>query len=535
MLMDRLMVFEYWLDQDGNRYHPMIHQTDGYSLMRRVLDEHGAFGLLHDMGCGKTTTMITLLLELYERGEADSMFVACPSSVVGSWQGECERLNLRAAKRQVVALEDATPAVDCLGLSQASVPKREAALQRKLLERDAIRASGGTVPPLIVACNYESTWRMEGTLRAAHFDIQACDESQKIKAPGSKQSLAMKRIGSLAPLKILMTGTPVPEGGLDWYGQWRFARPELLGTNYGNFKAKYALEFEIQGANGKTFRKVSLNPYTKDELEAKVMPLIHRVSKDEAVDLPPETAVPIQFDLTPRQRRIYDDLVKDSIAFIERSKQDAFDTAFGYDSGMDEIVGDNVLTRMLRLQQICGGYMQVIGRDSVEPCDPKSNPKLAALVDLAETLRDTGKKLVVFHRFTHEGQAIVKALQRLSGKDRPVSIVNGSVSMAQRKPQIEEFQTGNSIFFVGQIQACAEGITLHAASDAALYSMPFSSGVYLQALARIHRIGQTHAVTYHHLLGRQTIDESVYESQMRKREASEDAIDGGWRRYFNGE
>lgn len=546
MVMDRLMIFEYWFDPQGERYHPMTHQVDGYTLMRQGLERVGAFGLLHDMGCGKTTTMITLLLEMHEQGLAQTMFVACPSTVVGSWQRECEQLNLRAAKRQGVALEDAKPVIECLGLSHASVPKREAALQAALLERDARAAAGEQLPPLLVACNYESTWRMEGTLRAAHFDIEACDESQKIKAPGSKQSRAMHRIGKLAPYKVVMTGTPVPEGGLDWYGQWRFALETLLGTRYDNFKAKYALEFEITGSNGKTFRKVQLNPHTKAELEALIMPLVHRVSKAEAVDLPEETPTRIEFELSPKQRKIYDDLVVDSIAFIEREQRlDAFDQALGWaaDMEMDEVIGDNVLTRMLRLQQICGGYMQVHGAKTIQPChvlrkggkDVPVNPKLDALADLAEALRDTNKKLVIFHRFTHEGEAIVRKMQQISGKSTPVAVVNGSVPMAQRKAQVEEFQTGDANFFVGQIQACAEGITLHAASDSALYSMPFSSAVYLQALARIHRIGQQHPVTHHHLIAKRTIDETVYDSQQAKLEASTDAVDGGWGRYFRGE
>ncbi len=510
---------------------PYTHQADGLATLMERLERFSGAGLLHDMGCGKTLTILTLLLAENEGSGIDSqaktMFVACPSSVIGAWENECAGINERHGRN----------VIECLALDHASVAKREAALKRCILERDVRAADGEKLPPLVVATNFEGVWRsgLEATLRLVDFDIKVADESQKIKAPGSKQSMAMHRIGKNGSKNIIMTGTPVPEGGLDWYGQWRFADPSMLGTSYANFKARFALEFEIGGASGKTFRKVSLNPHTKHILEELVMERCHRVSKSDAVDLPPELANPIEFDLSPRQRRIYDDLVRSSLAMIERSGSEYADLDWGegYASEYGEVLGENVLTCMLRLQQITGGFMQVHGEHAVEPADPRANPKLAALADLAETLRDTGNKLVIFHRFTHEGQAIVKLCERLSGK-RPVSIINGAVPARERRGMIEEFQQGDASFFVGQINACAEGITLHAASDTALYSMPFASAVYEQALARVHRIGQTAPVTHHHLLARGTIDESVYETLLRKREAAVDAIDGGWLRYLTG-
>jgi SNF2 family DNA or RNA helicase len=491
-LMQRHLRLDKRVMRDGTSGAPMVHQADGLGCMMQEFEETGSFGLLHDMGCGKTLTMIAALMVLHEDGDARTMLVACPKSVVGSWQKEIEDLNERRGAE----------VVEVLALTQAGVPKREAALQRCLLDRSVRESAGERVPPLIVAVNYESTFRMETMLRAARFDVVAADESQRIKAPGSKQSLAMFRIGKAAKYNVLMTGTPVPEGGLDWYGQWRFADHELFGTNYGNFKARFAIEIECTTKAGTSFRKVTVNPHTKHILESSVMERVHRVSKEEAVDLPEQTNAIIEFDMTTRQRRVYDDLVEDSISFLERHGNDAdMSGEFG------EVVGDNPLTRMLRLQQICGGYVQLDGVEGVVRVDPKKpNPKLAVLVDLAETLRDAGSSLVVFYRFTHEGEAIVEALNRLAGKNSPVSLINGSVSGGDRKGMIDRFQNGDTPFFVGQIQACAEGITLHRAADTALYSMPFASAVYLQALARVHRIGQNQSCNCHHHLLAQALD-----------------------------
>lgn len=523
------------------RITPFVHQANGLACMMERLERFGSFGLLHDMGCGKTLTVLGAFLALHEEGRADSMLVICPSSVVSAWTKESAGILKRGGVE-----------IDVLALDHPSVKRRKRDLEEWLARRDLARRYGGVVLPGIVALNYEGTWRMGAELKAAGFDIDVCDESQRLKAPGSNQSLAMHKIGkapshvlqamtgtamltpfrptTAAPLRVIMTGTPVPEGGLDWYGQFRFLDDRVLGTNHTNFKREFAIEIDCG-----TFRKVVINPHTLPLLESRVMERVHRVSKEEAVDLPEQTHARIEFELDPKARRLYDELVRDSIAFVEAGagNLDFLTQAASMDMGDEsEILGDNVLTRMLRLQQITGGFMQVDGRDSVEPIYPDKNAKLSCLTDLMETLRDANAKLVVFHRFTHEGQAIIKAAERISGKNTPVSYINGQVKSSARGRMIDQFQEGDAWFFVGQIQACAEGITLHAASDGAFYSSPFASAVFQQALARYHRIGQTKPVTHHHLLGLDTIDETILDAQVEKKEVADEIVDGGWQRFL---
>lgn len=540
-LLQRLVRLDLEIGWDGKPYAPMVHQADGLACIMGALETAPGAGLLHDMGCGKTLTMIGLLLARAEEGRAERMFVACPKSVVHAWNVECRKLNAR------VATVGESPRVEFLGLTQRGSGARADVLTESLADRARRRARGEHVAPLIVAMNYESCRLLEKVLRDAEFDIVAADESQKIKGAGTAQSLALYRIGKPAADRVLMTGTPVSEGGLDWYGQWRFAHPQLLGTNWADFKARFAIEVKIeadQETGRKGFRKVSLNPHTKHILEGLVMPLVHRVSKDEALDLPPQFPTVIQFEMAVKQRKIYDDLMKESIALIERREIDMgtwsqLDEEMAVRLAVDAVVGDNVLTRMLRLQQITGGYMQLVDRAGVVPCavDSKGrpiNPKLSALEELMETLRDTGHPLVIFHRFTHEGQAIAELAQRMVGRGKPVSIVNGNVSGANRGHQIDQFQDGDTPFFIGQIQACAEGITLHRAHDSAMYSIPTASAIYQQALSRLHRTGQVHNVTHHHLIATRSVDETMYLSQLKKHDAAIDLTDGAWRRHMTG-
>ncbi len=63
------------------------------------------------------------------------------------------------------------------------------------------------------------------------------------------------------------------------------------------------------------------------------------------------------------------------------------------------------------------------------------------------------------------------------------------------------------------------------------YSVNFNFASYLQARARIHRIGQKNKCTYIHLIVKDTVDDKVIEALSKKEEISKAVVDN-WREYF---
>jgi SNF2 family DNA or RNA helicase len=97
---------------------------------------------------------------------------------------------------------------------------------------------------------------------------------------------------------------------------------------------------------------------------------------------------------------------------------------------------------------------------------------------------------------------------------------------------VEDFQTNpQTTVFLAQIQTAGLGITLHAASIEVFYSMDFNYASYSQALARVHRIGQRHPVTYIHLLVNKSIDEKVLKTLTTKEDLAKSIVDD-WKRVF---
>jgi SWI/SNF-related matrix-associated actin-dependent regulator 1 of chromatin subfamily A len=109
--------------------------------------------------------------------------------------------------------------------------------------------------------------------------------------------------------------------------------------------------------------------------------------------------------------------------------------------------------------------------------------------------RTPGKTLV----FAYHHDVIERLMEALT--DQGVSGFTGSSSLRDRDRAAEKFRDDPSCqFFIGNIEAAGQGITLTAARHV-VFAEPDWRGTYLeQAEDRAHRIGQTHPVLVTYLL-----------------------------------
>ena len=236
-----------------------------------------------------------------------------------------------------------------------------------------------------------------------------------------------------------------------------------------------------------------------------------RITKKEALDLPEQVDTTRYIELEPKARAIYNQVERESYAEL--------------DSG--EIATPNVLTKLLRLSQITGGYIKNEFNDIAEQV---SSAKLNALAEIVEECIDAGKKLVVFARFIPEIDAIAGMLKKEGIK---YSLIRGDVK--DRAGEVERFQNDKETkVFIGQLQTTGMGLTLTAADTAVFYSLSYNFADYEQAKARIHRIGQKNNCTYIHLIAKKSIDEKVLEALSKKKNIADLVVDN-WRSLFGRE
>jgi SNF2 family DNA or RNA helicase len=104
--------------------------------------------------------------------------------------------------------------------------------------------------------------------------------------------------------------------------------------------------------------------------------------------------------------------------------------------------------------------------------------------------------------------------------------IDGSVlSTEDRVTAIERFQNDHTIrLFVGNAAAAGAGITLTAAHHAIYESFSNQAAHYMQSVDRIHRRGQTHDVTYHVLITRNTIEGREFNRILKKERTGRDLL-----------
>ena len=335
-------------------------------------------------------------------------------------------------------------------------------------------------PLQVAVINYESAWRLEKKLMAWKPDLIIADEGHKIKTHNISASKAMHRLGAKAGYRLLLTGTPVTNKAIDLFSQYKFIDPSVFGNSFYTFRNRY---FDMTGYGNYT-------PVLKGNMEGELIQRMHqiafRATKAECLDLPETTDIFRKVELEPQALRLYQKLVRDSYAEL----------------GQGELTITNVLTKLLRLSQLTGGFL---GSDESSAAQQVSQAKLDVLEDLIDSTLAENRKLVIIARFVPELKAICRLLE---GKGINHSLIMGGVS--NRNEQVTRFQQDPDVpVFVGQIATAGLGITLTAASTMIFYSLDYSMSNFEQTKARIHRAGQRMPCTYIYLLAAGTVDEKV--------------------------
>ena len=454
---------------------PYRHQQDAFDFVCRLFGltdgqkrSNGA-ALLMEMGTGKTLVAIAVACILYQFGLAGKVLVVAPLSLLGVWESEMHRF--------------------------AGVPVNVVVLKGTLDKKKELLTQTAPDKLNIAIVNYESAWRMEKELLAYNEDLIIADEAHKIKEGRTKQSRALHKLGDKARYKLLLTGTLIANRELDVWSQYRFVNPAIFSTSFYVFRGRF---FDMVGYGNHipAFRKSKTDEFLK-----RLHSVAFRVTKAEALDLPDTTEETRYVELEPRAMKLYRELAKESYAAMERG----------------EITASNVLTKILRLSQVTGGY---VGDDD-KSMHEVSKAKLEALEDILESVMADGKKLVVMARFVAEMDAIAALLEK-----RGIGYAQVRGGIRDRAEEVRRFQEdADCRVFIGQIAAAGLGLTLTAADTLCFYSMDYSMSNFTQAQARIHRIGAKDTCHYLYLIARGTIDEQVIKALQGKIDLAKFLVD----------
>jgi SNF2 family DNA or RNA helicase len=227
------------------------HQLEGLSLSYSKTE----FAFFHEMGSGKSRTLLELWQQWYEEGKIDEAWVICPNSIIGNWHDQI--------KLWVPAMKDVIKVYGVLSLSAGKLPGE--------------------------------------LVQASHSRLAiAVDESQRIKNSTAKRSRVMYEIGKHAYSRAILTGTPLTKGVEDLYSQYYFLDPKITGfRSYYAFRNRYCVMGGFEGKQIVAYQNL-------DELLKAVAPYTHVVR--EPVKLPPMAREERVVQMTPEQRRLLQEL-----------------------------------------------------------------------------------------------------------------------------------------------------------------------------------------------------------------------------------
>ena len=423
--------------------------------------------ILHmGMGTGKSRVAIELIRQEILSGRGRRVLIGCPKAVIPAW---VKQFTLWMPQQRLLVLDKGTSAT----------------------KGSQILAATADTSPLVVIANYESWWRIKAAEKVA-WDCFVFDECHRLKSPSGAQSKWAAKQTKRCPTakRIALSGTLLAQTILDAFGIYRAVEsPECqtFGPISAIFKATYAITnphipgMVIGYRNQKQFgEKIAATTF-------------HRRSED-VLDLPPILHTEVPVELTAKEGHVYKQLEKDFCAEVEAGKF---------------VTPVNAMVSLLRMLQSCQGYVRIDDEDKARRIDEHPSKQAA----FAEMIEDIDEPLVTFARFRSDIDCVLEACAK---HGRTVSELSGKID------RLAEWQSGKTQVLVAQIQSGGIGIDLTRASLGCFFSMSHSLSEWLQAIARLHRPGQTKNTRFFSLVstlqGKKTADGRVYEALSQRKE-----------------
>lgn len=471
---------------------PMDHQVRG-----SVAIHLGNTFLSWEMGTGKTKATVDAM-QLYSvvNEKPIRAIVACPLAVIPGWGREVKRQwNVKRAG-----------GVEVLLLSKGSVAQKA----KRIAE--AVRLADARGWSLIVVINYESMIRSplapkslhmhpslltpesRGGLLSVAWDFVVADESHNIKNHDSKATMMLHRLGEIAMRRVALTGTPMPNNPLDIWAQAKFVDSGYFGANFFAFRTAYAdivkQEVPIRGGRGKRRMIQKVVGFKDLDLMSDVMRrFVHRVSKDEVLELPPLRVIDVPVTLTEKTQLVHDQVAEGICVELE--------------SG--EISPANALAKLTRLQQISsgiGGYQVETDRGPRAAYERIGTEKLEAAKAIIDGL-SPHEPVVVFSKWTPDVEGVQTIVE-----GRPIFYLRGGTN--ELEAWKESCRNGYGAVLSVQIASGGTGVEMVEATHAIYLSVGYEWGDYEQSTSRLHRKGQDRPVNLYRLIAENTIDEIVY-------------------------
>lgn len=404
-----------------------------------------------DPGTGKTRTYIDAIKELQAEGYGKALVFAPKSILVPAWANDIKQFAPNLT--YVVAT---------------------AANRTKAFNMDVN----------IYITNHDAVKWVDDNLNLDDFDIIIIDEITAFKHRTSQRSKAMKRVVKEFKFRAGLSGTPNSNGVLDlWHQIYVLDDGENLGTSFWKFRQTVCEPRQVGP------RPEMVEWIDKEGAEEAVMDILSdhmiRNKLEDCHDMPEQTVIRYNFQLSQKHRRAYEDLQAQSILLLENG-----DTVSALHAG----------TLTNKLLQIASGA--VYDQDQVSKLIATERYEL-----VIELIQQYGRCLVSFN-WTHQRDQMVELAKK--NKLR-YAIIDGSIDDDGRIKAVKDFQAGKLDAIFAHYMSASHGLTLTAGQTTIWTSPIYDAERYRQFNGRQYRAGQKEKTRVIQICAKDTLEGHIYD------------------------
>jgi len=367
----------------------------------------------------------------------------------------------------------------------------------------------------IILINYEGLRSIKKNL-AKFLSKYKCmlvlDEAHKIKNSNSQRYKQIMNFADNAVSRIVLTGTPIPNGYSDLYSLFEFIWPKknIVG---------YSLN-ELIDIHKKSESEVHLK-----NLMNNIDPYYIRIKK-EYLGLPKPVFHPLVLvQLGAIQEYIYKSIEQDFTKSIDEEDY--------------SVLLNLKKAKLIRLMQCLTNPQSIKDSNISNTNDSKLHtyikhyekyetpPKFIEILKLVLKIINRNEKVIIWSSFVHNIKSLNQYL-KLNGIYSET--IYGNTGFEERGNIIDDFHTKQELsVLIANPAAIAESISLHKVCNNAIYlDKSFNAAQYMQSKDRIHRVGlpKNIATNYYFVISENTIDRYIHERVLQKEQAMLDVIEG---------
>lgn len=411
----------------------------------------GAGALFLDLGLGKSSITLATFKVLRDKGLVQRALVLAPlRPALATWRQEAARWT------------------DFSDLSVKVLHGKDRN-QAALLDSDISVGNYDALPQIFALADGLKAWP---------WQMLVCDEATRLKGYSTVRFKTLKKYLPKFARRYLLTATPAPNGLMDLFAQIYVLDQ---GASLGRFITHYRTKYFVPDFFGHTW---TLRPGADKEIYEAIRPLVLRMEAKGLIDMPPLIFRTVEVVLPPPARRMYAQLEVELLAELNGNT----------------VIAANAAAATNKLRQVACGNVY-FEKDSEREVLHLHDEKLEAVRELVESAQ--GKPLLVVYEYKSDLAALQKEFPR-------APYIGGGTTPTQLDEALSAWREGKVPVMLVHPASFSMGINAQC-DDAGIvwYSVPWNMDWYTQLIGRLHRQGQKTPVIVHHIVAKDTVDETV--------------------------